>query len=171
MRNHIKIASQIKKIADTKGVLVATESILKKYKILPKNVEISLKPTDAARQLVVTTEGDLGKDLVQIVRVPENLFEFPMEMVVHMLAHEIYHINQKTGNEPVTNKNEREFQAYFEGVFPEYFIDLPISPNWLKKQFANQAIRYFTQMGECSELQTKYSEKKQKLDEFLDFLA
>lgn len=171
MRNHLKIAVQVKKIADEKGVLSATETMLKKYKILPKNLELALKPTDAAKQLVVTTEGDFGKDLLQIVRVPENLFEFPMEMVVNMLAHEMLHINQKTGDEPVTDKNEREFQAYYEGVFPEFFIDLPSCPNWLKKQLANQAIRYFNQMGEGSELQTKYAERKQKLEVFLEAIA
>lgn len=171
MRNHTKIAAQINKIVDTKGVLPATEAMLKKYKILPKNVELAIKPIDAAKQLVVTTEGDFGKDLMQIVRVPENLFDFPMEMVVNMLAHEMLHINQKTGDEPVIDKNEREFQAYYEGVFPEFFIDLPTSPNWLKKQLANQAIRYFTQMGEGSELQMKYVNRKQKLEDFLKNLA
>jgi hypothetical protein len=171
MRNHIKIAAQVKKIVDTKGVLSATETMLKKYKIFPKNLELAIKPTDAVKQLVVTTEGDFGRDLQQIVRVPENLFDFPMEMVVNMLAHEMLHINQKTGDEPVTDKNEREFQAYYEGVFPEFFTDLPTSPNWLKKQLAKQAIRYFTQMGDGSELQAKYLEKKQKLEDFLETIT
>jgi hypothetical protein len=167
MANHLKIANQVQKIALNKGVLIAAELLLKKYDILPKNVELALKPNDANKALVVTTEGDFGKDLKQIVRVPENLFDFPMEMVVNMLAHEMLHIGQKTDDELVTDKNEREFQAYYEGVFPEKFIDLPLSPNWLKKQLANQAIRYFTQMGEGSELQLKYSESKLKLDVFL----
>jgi hypothetical protein len=167
MVNHIKIASQVKKIADKKGTLKATESLLKKYNILPENVEIALKPNDAQKALVVTTEGDFGKDLKQIVRVPENIFEFPMEMIVNMLAHEMLHIRQKTGDELVTDKNEREFQAYFEGVFPKVFTDLPASPNWLKKQLANQAIRYYAQMGEGSTLQNKYAEDKLKLVVFL----
>ena len=171
MRNHIKIAAQVKKIVKKEGVLVATHAMLKKYKIFPQNLELALKPNDATKQLVVTTEGDFGKDLKQIVRVPENLFEFPIEMVVNMLAHEMLHIKQKTGDEPVTDKNEREFQAYYEGVFPEFFIDLPTSPNWLKKQLANQAVRYYTQMGEGTELQIKYAEKKLKLEDFLASLA
>ncbi len=167
MKNHTKIATQVKKISDTKGVLPAVAAMLKKYGILPQNVEFALKPNDAAKNLVVTTEGDFGKDLPQIVRVPENLFEFPMEMVVNMMAHEMLHISQKTGNELVMDKNEREFQAYYEGVFPENFTELPPCPNWLKKQLATQAIRYFNQMEAGSVLQNTYSDKKQSLDVFL----
>ncbi len=167
MKNHLKIAKQVLKISDTKGVLPAVESMLKKYEILPPNVEFALKANDIAKNLVVTTEGDFGLNLKQIVRVPENLFEFPMEMVVNMLAHEMVHIHQKTGVEIVIDKNEREFQAYFEGVFPEKFTELPASPNWLKKQLATQAIRYFNQMGVGSVLQNTYLEKKELLDVFL----
>ncbi len=167
MKNHNKIAIQIKKIADKKGILLAAKALLKKYNIFPSNLELALKPIDAAKQLVVTTEGDFGKDLKQIVRIPENLFEFPMEMVVNMLAHEMLHIHQKTGDEIINDKNEREFQAYFEGVFPNHFIDLPENPNWLKKQLATQAIRYFNQMGEGSVLQIKYGYQKLKLDAYL----
>ncbi len=171
MKNHLKIASQTHKIAEKKGVLKAAESLLKKYDLLPENVELALKPTDELKQLVVTTEGDFGENLKQIVRVPQNLFEFPMEMVVNMLAHEMLHIQQKTGNELVMDKNEREFQAYYEGVFPEKFINLPTSPNWLKKQLANQALRYFANMGENSELQIKYAENKINLEIFLKNLT
>lgn len=171
MLNHIKIACQTHKIAKKNGVLKAAESLLKKYDLLPNNVELALKPTDALKQLVVTTEGDFGENLIQIVRVPENIFEFPMEMVVNMLAHEMLHIHQKTGSELVIDKNEREFQAYYEGVFPAKFINLPTSPNWLKKQLANQALRYFTNMGEGSELQIKYAESKMNLDDFLKNLG
>lgn len=167
MKNHSKIAIQIKKISDKKGVLLATEAMLKKYNLFPHNLELALKPNDAAKQLVVTTEGDFGKDLKQIVRIPENIYDFPMEMVVNMLAHEMLHIRQKTGDEIVSDKNEREFQAYFEGVFPNHFVDLPESPNWLKKQLATQAIRYFNQMGEGSALQIKYEGQKLQLDDYL----
>ena len=170
MKNHIKIATQVKKINVEKGVLPAVETILKKYKILPKNIELTIKPNDAPNNLVLITEGEFGKNLVQKVKVPENIFTFPMDMVVNLLAHEMIHIRQKTGSEPVLDKNEREFQAYFEGVFPEIFVELPASPNWLKKQLATQAIRYFMQMGP-GELQTKYTEKKEKLDEFLASLT
>jgi hypothetical protein len=45
-------------------------------------------------------------------------------------------------------------------------LTLPPSPNWLKKQLATQAIRYYNQMGP-GELQTKYVTKKQNLDDFL----
>jgi hypothetical protein len=171
MLNHTKIASKIKAVSEKQGVLAATQLMLKKYKILPENIELALKPNDAHKRLVVTTEGHFGKDLKQIVRVPENLFDFPMEMVVNMLAHEMLHIYQKTGDEIIVDKNEREFQAYYEGVFPEYFTDLPASPNWLKKQLANQAIRYYNQMGEGAALQIKYAEKKSNLDNFLNTLA
>lgn len=171
MINHQKIATKVLAVSEKKGVLDAVELLLKKYKILPENLELAIKPTDAKNQLVVTTEGDFGKNLKQIVRVPENLFEFPMGMVVNMLAHEMLHIHQKTSDELVLDKNEREFQAYYEGVFPEFFTDLPSCPNWLKKQLANQALRYYGQMGEGSVLQNKYELKKENLVKFLATLA
>jgi hypothetical protein len=167
LKNHLKIADQTIKLAAKKGVIPAVESILKKYKILAANVELALKPNDAKNQLVLTTEGEFGQNLTQIVRVPENIFEFPMEMVVNLLAHEMIHINQKTGEGPVLDKNEREFQAYYEGVFPEIFLELPPCPDWLKKQLANQAIRYFNQMVDGTELKAKYFEKKTNLEAYL----
>lgn len=168
MINHIKIAEKIKAMAKERGVLKAAEVLLKKYELFPENVELAIKPNDAHKQLVVTTEGDFGKDLKQIVRIPENIFDFPMEMVVNMLAHEMLHISQKTSDEQVLDKNEREFQAYYEGVFPDLFAHLPPSPDWLKKQLARQAIRYFDQMGEGTEMQSKYENEKTKLVDYLN---
>lgn len=99
IKNHLNIATKVKEIIDNQGVLPAVEVLLEKYEILLPNVHFALKPTEAANNLVVTTEGDFGPNQKQTIRVPENLFDFPMEMVVNMLAHEIYHVQQKTNHE------------------------------------------------------------------------
>jgi hypothetical protein len=170
LKNHLKIAAQIQKVNIKKGVIPAVETILKKYNMMPANINLAIKPNDAPNQLVLITEGEFGKDSLQTVKVPENIFQFPMDMVINLLAHEMVHISQKSGDVNVDDKNEREFQAYYEGVFPEIYTELPPSPDWLKKQLAAQAIRYFTQMG-AGELQIKYAEKKQNIDNFLASLT
>jgi hypothetical protein len=146
----------------------AVKKMFQLLEIDQDNIEIGIRPPDARpNMLVVTTEGDLSKNAKQIIRVPEKLFTFPFDMVLSLLTHEVHHVRQKTGNNPVTDKNEREFQAYYEGIFQEIFTTAPIAPTWLKKQFATHLYRYYAQMGENSELQAKYKSQKEHVDEFV----
>jgi hypothetical protein len=54
------------------------------------------------------------------VKIPRNLFDFDIKLVLNMVAHEMLHVRQKDPNSLVEDKNEREFQAYYEMLFIKF---------------------------------------------------
>ena len=119
--------------------------------------------------VLFTTEGDFGKQ--QIIRIPENAFQFPLPLMLSLLAHEMVHVRQKTREPFVLDKNEREWQAYYEMLFRNIFPAIPDISTFHKKAFAHKAIEYYNRMGENSELQKKYAEQKKEVDVFLTALS
>jgi hypothetical protein len=162
-----QVWEKAKVVSENVGLENATEDILSAFGLLPQNIKIAQKPNDNPKTLVLTTEGEFGLHATQTIRIPANLFEFPKEMVLHMLAHETYHVRQKTAINPIFDKNEREFEAYYEGVFPKHFAHLPSCPKWLKKQFATQALRYFGMIEPFSVLYFRFLTQKYQLEEYL----
>jgi hypothetical protein len=83
-----------------------------------------------------------------------------------MLAHEMLHVRQKSPKMMIMDKNEREWQAYYEMLFHATLIpELSIITKLLvKKPF------YYGRMAEGSELQQKYAEQKLKLKSFYRIL-
>jgi hypothetical protein len=118
--------------------------------------------------IVLTTEGDFGKQ--QIIRIPENTFQFPLPLMICLIAHEMVHVRQKTRQPFVMDKNEREWQAYYEMLFKKIFPNIPAVSNFHKKSFAKKAFDYYNRMGEGSELQTKYAEQKKEMETLIDSL-
>ncbi len=115
--------------------------------------------------LLLTAEGELGEP--QTVKIPRNLFDFDIKLVLNMVAHEMLHVRQKDPNSLVEDKNEREFQAYYEMLFHEIFPQVPkLSPFYIK-QFGEKALEYYRRMGEGSDLQQKYTEQKNEVEEFI----
>lgn len=115
--------------------------------------------------LLLTAEGDLGGP--QMVKIPKNLFDFDIKLVLNMVAHEMLHVRQKDPNSLVEDKNEREFQAYYEMLFHKIFPQVPeLSPFYIK-QFGEKALEYYRRMGEGSELQTKYAEQKKEVEDLI----
>jgi hypothetical protein len=41
----------------------------------------------------MTTKGTSGQK--QIIRIPENTFEFPIVLMLNLIAHEMIHVSQK----------------------------------------------------------------------------
>ena len=119
--------------------------------------------------VLFTTEGDFGKQ--QIIRIPENAFQFPLPLMLSLLAHEMLHVRQKTREPFVLDKNEREWQAYYEMLFRKIFPLIPEISNFHKKAFANKAIEYYNRMGKDSLLQQKYAEQKVEVDAFITSLS
>ena len=115
--------------------------------------------------IVLTTEGDFGGQ--QIIRIPENSFQFPLPLMISLMAHEMVHVRQKTRLPYVMDKNEREWQAYYEMLFRKIFPNIPEISNFHKKAFANKAFDYYNRMGEASELQAKYAEQKKEVEELI----
>jgi hypothetical protein len=115
--------------------------------------------------LLLTAEGELGEP--QTVKIPRNLFDFNLDLVLNMVAHEMLHVRQKDPNFLVEDKNEREFQAYYEMLFHKVFPQIPeLSPFYIK-QFGEKALEYYRRMGENSELQKKYAEQKKEVEDLI----
>ena len=115
--------------------------------------------------LLLTAEGELGEP--QTVKIPRNLFDFDIKLVLNMVAHEMLHVRQKDSNSLIEDKNEREFQAYYEMLFHKVFPQIPVLSPFYIKQFGAKALEYYKRMGENSELQTKYAEQKKEVEDLI----
>lgn len=115
--------------------------------------------------LLLTAEGELGEP--QTVKIPRNLFDFDIKLVLNMVAHEMLHVRQKYPNSLIEDKNEREFQAYYEMLFHKVFPQIPVLSPFYIKQFGAKALEYYRRMGENSELQTKYAEQKKEVEDLI----
>ncbi|MGX7668826.1 hypothetical protein [Flavobacterium pedocola] len=112
--------------------------------------------------ILMTAEGEIGQP--QIIRIPENAFAFPFEMIMNLIAHEMVHVVQKSKEQMVLDKNEREWQAYYEMLFHKIFPRIPECSDFHKKFFAGKALEYYKRMGEGSALQQKYAEQKLEVE-------
>lgn len=112
--------------------------------------------------LLLTAEGELGEP--QTVKIPRNLFDFDIKLVLNLVAHEMLHVRQKDPNSLIEDKNEREFQAYYEMLFHKVFPQIPVLSPFYIKQLGEKALEYYRRMGENSELQTKYAEQKKEVE-------
>lgn len=160
------IYSEIKEVAKAEGVLVAMKKLAISHGLNIDNVNLAIRP-NAAEGIVLTTEGVVGQGAIQTITIPENVFEFKMEAVLALFAHELYHVEQRSAQPIVHNKYEREFQAYYEGVFPTKFAHLPANSIALRKHFAEKALHYFQGFEPGSVLFVQYLSQKYKLEEYL----
>jgi hypothetical protein len=119
--------------------------------------------------ILMTTEGILGGP--QIIRIPENTFEFPLNLMLNLLAHEMIHVRQKEKGNVITDKNEREWQAYYENIFHIQFPQIPELSTFHKKACATKALEYYNRMEVGSELQLKYAEQKEEVERLLKNLT
>lgn len=128
-----------------------------------------IKPNDRPGLLVVTTTGEFGG--LQKINIPENIFNVNIPLILNLLAHEMLHVRQKTRPPFVEDKNEREWQAYYEMLFHNIFPQIPDAPDFSRKGFAENALMYYNRMGDGSELQRKYALQKQEVEELLTRLS
>ena len=126
------------------------------------------RPELEPNKILLTTDGALEE--MQMVMIPRNLFDFDLNIVANMLAHEMLHVRQKALETLVEDKNEREFQAYYEMLFHKEFPLVPDVSDFHKEFFAEKALEYYRRMGENSELQEKYSLQKLEIENFIDSL-
>lgn len=144
-----------------KGTATALTSLLNNFGIShPNFAGITFREANE-KNIVLTTEGLIGENEKQEIRVPENIFDFPLDFVLHLLAHEFVHIEQRARPNYNSTREEREFEAYYNGVFPSRF-GLPPCPNFLRLQFCKAIDRYFQQMNDDLKAiyQTQYNEVK-----------
>jgi hypothetical protein len=119
--------------------------------------------------LVLTAEGVLGSP--QKVMIPKNLFDFDLNLVLNLIAHEMLHVRQKAPGHVIEEKSEREFQAYYEMLFHKVFPQIPEVSDFYKKDFGSKALEYYKRMGEGSELQKKYAEQKLEVEQLINSLS
>ena len=65
------------------------------------------------------------------------------------------------------DKNEREWQAYYEMNFHIMFSQIPEVSNYHKNFFAKKGLEYYEKMGKDSLLQIKYAHQKKEVEDLL----
>lgn len=147
----------------------AAELLIREYELSHPNFKgIALREKAKPDFILMTTEGEIGQP--QIIRIPENTFEFPLDLMLNLLAHEMLHVKQKSKEIAIQDRNEREWQAYYENLFHKEFPLVPELSNFHKKAFGNKALDYYIKMGKNSELQLKYKEEKEEVVKLLSSL-
>ena len=150
-------------------IIDAAEFIISTFGLEHDNFAgFSFRPELEPDRILLTAEGEIGDR--QMVMIPKNLFDFDLNLVVNMLAHEMLHVRQKAPENLIEDKNEREFQAYYEMLFHEVFPNVPDVSDFHKKFFGGKALEYYKRMGEGSELQNKYAEQKLEVEHLINSL-
>lgn len=161
-----KIKSKIDLLHNEGKSIEAADWLLKTFDIQDINLkEFATREKADPSYILLTTEGDFGEE--QIIRIPENLFEFPLPLVLTLLTHEMVHVGQKSRKPYILDRLEREWQAYYEMLFHKIFPNFLEVSNFHKKFFADKAFSYYKRMGEGSELQKKYSEQKKEIEDLI----
>ena len=151
-------------------ILEAAQWLIKTFGLDDENFAgFGFRDEVSNNSLLLTAEGVLGES--QKIMIPKNLFDFDIVLVLNMLAHEMHHVRQKASENIIEDKNEREFQAYYEMLFHELFPQIPELSTFYKKQFGQKALEYYKRMGEESALQHLYTDKKNKLVQLLNSLS
>jgi len=120
--------------------------------------------------ILMTAEGIIGGP--QIVRIPKNTFEFPLVLMLNLLAHEMMHVKQKAPEVALQDKNEREWQAYYEMLFHKEFPLIPKASTYHQKFFAEKAMVYYDRSEkEANPLRLKYEEQKREIEELIKNLV
>ena len=74
------------------------------------------------------------------------------------------HVIQKSAEYKIQDRNEREWQAYYEMCFHEIFPKVPNASKFQRNFFANKALEYYNRMEKDGELQKKYSNQKTEIE-------
>lgn len=148
-------------------ILDAANYIVESFGLESENFAgFDFRPELEEKSLLLTTEGALGE--MQTIKIPKNLFDFDLPLVLNLLAHEMLHVRQKEIGKVIEDKNEREFQAYYEMLFHHNFPQIPNASTFFQKQFAEKAFIYYKRMGENSKLQDKYRNQKKEIEQLIN---
>lgn len=148
----------------------AVKYLIRTYGLNHENLAaVTFRDELSHNSLLLTADGAPSQK--QTVRVPRNLLDFDLGLVLNLLAHEMLHVRQKASGNTVSDKNEREWQAYYEMLFHQNFPNVPDAPDFNRKQFAEKALEYYRRMGENSELQQKYANQKKQVEEIFKSLS
>lgn len=161
-----QIQLHINAYKDNNQILDAANYVVESFDLDHDNFAgFDFRPELEEKSILLTAEGVLGGK--QTVKIPRNIFDFDLAFILNMIAHEMLHVRQKAKNHVVTDKNEREFQAYYEMLFHTHFPRIPKASLFYQKQFADKAFEYYRRMGEGSELQQKYAGQKLEIENLM----
>ncbi|MBC7495323.1 MAG: hypothetical protein H7221_09975 [Flavobacterium sp.] len=66
--------------------------LLKKFELKTKNLKcFSVHEAAAPNFILITTEGAFRER--QVVKIPKNIFEFSLELMLTLIAHELVHVS------------------------------------------------------------------------------
>lgn len=166
MKSYQEILSTVNDFHNQNQTILAAEFLINEYELYHPNFQgFELRAPAEPNFILFTTEGIFGEK--QIIRIPENTFKYPLDLMLTLLAHEMVHVGQKQTGFFVKDKNEREWQAYYEMLFHKVYNKIPDVDIHQKKFFANKALAYYQQMGEGSELQYVYQLQKKAVEKLL----
>jgi len=161
-----KIKSRIEVFHREGKTIEAAKWLLKMFDIQDHNLKgFALREKAEPNYILLTAEGDFGEQ--QVIRVPENIFQFSLPLVLTLITHEMVHVRQKSRKPYVEDRLEREWQAYYEMLFHKIFPNYLEVSNFHKRFFANKAYDYYRRMGEGSELQLKYADQKKEMEDLI----
>lgn len=126
------IKNHLQAYLDNHQVVDAAEFLIRNYGLEHSNFAgFAVSEDISDNSILLTAEGNLGE--MQRVNIPKNLFHFDFNLVINLLAHEMFHVRQKSAESLVEDKNEREFQAYTEMIYHEVFLKFPMCQSFTKR--------------------------------------
>jgi hypothetical protein len=169
MKPYSEILQHINSYHELGETIQAANFAIEQYNIKHPNFKgFELREKAEANYILMTTEGSFGQQ--QIIRIPENTFEFDFVLMLNLIAHEMIHVAQKVTCNFVEDRNEREWQAYYEMLFHKNYPQIPFLPKHQMVFFGNKALEYYIKMGENSALQIKYASQKTEVENFVNLI-
>jgi hypothetical protein len=166
MKPYAEILQLVQSYHELGETIAAANLVIEEYDIVHPNFKgFELREKAKADYILMTTEGAFG--LPNIIRIPENTFEFEFVLMLNLITHEMVHISQKAKGNFIEDRNEREWQAYYEMLFHKTYPQIPNVAKHQQLFFANKALDYYRKMGENSPLQEKYAEQKKEVEDFV----
>ena len=170
MKPYSEILEKIETFHELGETIKAAEFVLKEYGLENPNLTgFELREKAKPDYVLMTTEGNFGEK--QIIRIPENTFEFEFILMLNLITHEMIHVGQKAKDTLVLDKNEREWQAHYEMLFHKTYPQIPDMPKNQQIFFSNKALYYYNRMGDGSDLQKKYAQQKEEVVTFVKSLS
>ncbi len=170
MKPYTEILQLVQTYHELGETIAAANFVIEEYGIKhPNFLKFELREKAKPEYILMTTEGSFGEP--NIIRIPENTFEFEFVLMLNLIAHEMIHISQKAVGNFVEDRNEREWQAYYEMLFHKTYPQVPDVVPHQQKFFANKALDYYNKMGKDSVLQEKYSSQKKEIEDFVASLS
>lgn len=135
MKPYSEIIQKIESYHELGETIQAAEYLIEEYGIKHPNLKgFELREKAKPDYIMMTAEGNFGEK--QIIRIPENTFQFELILMLNLIAHEMIHVEQKSYLNKFPDRNEREWQAYYEMLFHKVYPQVPNASTFHRKFFA-----------------------------------